>query len=134
MSTYLKALKLLDPKEMQIQTGTQSESLEGQVQALTVSLRSNMAACQLKLGELSQAIANCEMVLEVDPQNVKAYFRLGQALHITGEYDQARLALKKAAGLAPTDAGIRKELQLVELRQKAYLEKEKQAFGKLFQQ
>ncbi len=64
------------------------------------------AACHLKLSKPSEAAADCREVLERDPRNVKALFRLGQALVGLKDYEEAIKQLKQAAELEPNDKGI----------------------------
>lgn len=64
------------------------------------------AACHLKLSKSSEAAADCSEVLERDPRNVKALFRLGQALVGLKDYEEAIKQLKQAAELEPNDKGI----------------------------
>ncbi len=64
------------------------------------------AACHLKLSKSSEAAADCREVLERDPRNVKALFRLGQALVGLKDYEEAIKQLKQAAELEPNDKGI----------------------------
>lgn len=41
----------------------------------------NVAACHLKLGQHYETVRACEKALEIDHDNVKAYFRRGQVGH-----------------------------------------------------
>jgi tetratricopeptide (TPR) repeat protein len=64
------------------------------------------AACGLKLGRPGDAARDCKDVLERDPTNVKALFRLGQALVALKDCEEALRQLQQAAELEPSDKGI----------------------------
>ena len=49
---------------------------------------------------------NPNEVLKLDEDNVKAIYRRAVALEAKGEYDQAKLGLKRAAELAPEDSAV----------------------------
>ena len=78
----------------------------------------NRAASNLKLDKPSDANADCEKVLELDPQSVKALFRKSQALSQmapegAGDANSALLkeakdTLRKAANLEPKNTQVRK--------------------------
>lgn len=65
--------------------------------------------------------------------NVKAHFRLAQALHGRRDFEQALETLAVAQKLAPNDKAILAEIAAVKREIQAYKDKEKRAFSKLFQ-
>ena len=71
--------------------------------------------------------------LELDKDNPKAYFRRGQAYHLSKDLESAKADLEKARQLEPTDKGIQKELNMVVNKIKTVREKEKKVYAKLFQ-
>ena len=73
----------------------------------------NIAACQLRLGDLHGAVATCSEVLAEDGGNAKALFRRGKARAALGQGDAALADLAKAAAAAPEDVGIARELAAV---------------------
>jgi tetratricopeptide (TPR) repeat protein len=92
------------------------------VDAVRIPLWLNVAACSLKLGaaELEdakassrRAIESCSEVLKLEPNNVKALFRRGQAYQLGSRLENARADLVKAAHLEPTDVLIRRALTAV---------------------
>ena len=44
-----------------------------------MSCRSNLALCKLNVKEYEQVVDQCERVLDYDPQNTKAAYRMSQA-------------------------------------------------------
>ena len=71
-------------------------------------------------------------MLAEDANNVKALFRRGKARRLLGQSDVAAEDLKKAAKLAPGDAGIKRELLALREEERAAREKERQMFKGLF--
>ena len=64
-----------------------------------MSCRSNLALCKLNVKEYEQVVDQCERVLDYDPQNTKAAFRMSQAcfeLSDGASVSQLRSALKYA--------------------------------------
>ncbi|KAM3939960.1 peptidyl-prolyl cis-trans isomerase FKBP8 isoform 1-T3 [Leptodactylus fuscus] len=70
----------------------------------------NLAASQLKLDHFEAALKSCNMVLEQQPENIKALFRKGKVLAQQGEYSEAIAILRKALKLEPTNKTIHSEL------------------------
>jgi len=67
----------------------------------------------MKLGEGYDAANSCTEALKIDPQNVKALFRRGQAFLMANEFEKARESLLQAAKLDPQNKPIRTELEKV---------------------
>lgn len=61
-------------------------SLEGEEKekrdVLVLAARLNLAACELKLGDDTEAIKHCNEALAISPNNAKAYFRRAQVICI----------------------------------------------------
>ncbi|RUP42105.1 hypothetical protein BC936DRAFT_138280 [Jimgerdemannia flammicorona] len=66
-----------------------------QSRALTIAIGTNMAACHLKLEEYELASKACLEVLERDPKNVKAVYRLSQAYLHLREYERGIVEVGK---------------------------------------
>lgn len=79
-------------------------------------LYSNRAACFLKLGQHEKAQADAEKALEFNPDNIKANFRRGLALHAMGKYMEALPVLAKAHKIEPHNKQIKQALQFCEVR------------------
>eukprot|EP01048_Picozoa_sp_COSAG05_P016222 COSAG05_NODE_2062_length_3622_cov_2.109282_2_plen_558_part_00 len=67
----------------------------------------NRAACYVKLERFGSAVKDCTRVLEVDPQNVKAWYRRGESRYQMKMVDDARDDLAQAVQLAPKDRQVR---------------------------
>ncbi|XP_068224288.1 peptidyl-prolyl cis-trans isomerase D-like [Palaemon carinicauda] len=110
-----------------------NEEDEKAINGLAVSCLLNHALCCTKLNLFSKSIGDCSEALEMDESNAKAYFRRGQAYHMSKDLEMARKDLERAKQLEPEDKGIAKELSLVVNKIKAQRDKEKKAYAKLFQ-
>lgn len=56
-----------------------------------------------KMGLWNEAIMRWERIIEIDPQNSKAYNNLGVAYEAKGDFDKAMSAYKKAMELEPNN-------------------------------
>ncbi|KAF1775477.1 Peptidyl-prolyl cis-trans isomerase, FKBP-type [Phytophthora cactorum] len=92
--------------------------------ALKVSCYLNIAVAKFKLKEYPVCSRACDDTLELDPQNVKAYYRRAQALITPAssgalEFDRAISDLQKAYAIDPENREVRKLLrELMEQRTK----------------
>jgi peptidylprolyl isomerase len=99
--------------------------------ALLVSLLLNAAAAQLKLGDNSDAAKNCDKVLKLEPKNVKALFRKGQALLGKSEFKDAKATLKLAYKEDPKNKQVIALLKKVDATAKKQKEEEKQRMARM---
>lgn len=77
---------------------------------------SNRSACFLKLGQHEKAEEDARRALELNPNNLKAVFRRGLALHAMGRYFDALPVLAEAHKLEPNNKQIKQALQFCEVR------------------
>ena len=77
---------------------------------------SNRAACFLKLGQHEKAEEDAKAALDVNPDNLKALFRHGLALHAMGRYFEALPILAKAHEKEPHNKQIKQALQFCDVR------------------
>ena len=77
-----------------------------EIRQLVLALHLNLAAARLKMAEPTEALAQCDAALVVDPGNSKAMYRKGQALLKLGEPKDARVTLMAAHKLSPQDKQI----------------------------
>ncbi|XP_069864677.1 peptidyl-prolyl cis-trans isomerase FKBP8 isoform X2 [Dipodomys merriami] len=83
---------------------------EEQLLQLKVKCLNNLAASQLKLDHYRAALRSCSLVLQHQPDNVKALFRKGKVLAQQGEYSEAIPILRTALKLEPSNKTIHAEL------------------------
>ena len=79
-------------------------------------LYSNRAACFLKLGQHEKAEEDAQRALAINPDNIKANFRHGLALHAMGKYLAALPVLAKAHKMEPHNKQVKQALQFCEVR------------------
>ena len=75
---------------------------------------SNRAACALKLGDHQQALNDTNACIALDPENIKANFRKGLALHAMGRYREACPVLGLALKKEPNNKQIKEALLFAE--------------------
>jgi len=81
--------------------------------------RLNSAACLLKLQGYTAASAQASAVINAEPGNAKAHFRLGQALAALGDLPNAQASLTEAIKLDPSVREPRDALAALKARIKA---------------
>jgi len=110
------------------------ESEEKELNQARIPLYLNLATCNLKLDEISKAIKNAQRVIEIDPNNAKAHFRIGQAYLASSEFQLSLHHIIKAATFDPTNKEFRTELEVVKKKIEEHKEYQKkhQAFRGIF--
>lgn len=102
-------------KAEELPDATENTTATKQLFARDVIL-SNRAAAFLKLGQHEKAAADSSKAKEINPQNVKALFRHGLALHAMKQYKDAIPILAEAHKLEPNNKQIKEALQFAEVR------------------
>ncbi len=69
----------------------------------------NLAHCHLKKNNPKEAIKTATESIEYNKSNPKAYFRLGLAQKLNGDFEDAKASLATAIKLAPNDVNLRNE-------------------------
>ncbi|XP_053558936.1 peptidyl-prolyl cis-trans isomerase FKBP8 [Bombina bombina] len=106
INSYDIALKIVNSSsKVDFTAEEETELLDVKIKCLN-----NLAASQLKLDHYEAALKSCNMVLENQPENIKALFRKGKVLAQQGEYSEAIAILRKALKLEPTNKTIHAEL------------------------
>eukprot|EP00947_MAST-08B_sp_MAST-8B-sp1_P004293 g4293.t1 len=108
------------------------EKLEGDIKALQISLFNNGCVAKIKLSDFGAAIQDATKALEIDPKNVKALWKRGEARMKFGLLKAARADVLAACKLEPKNKTLRKALADVKKAQDAAKAEEKKAFGGLF--
>lgn len=86
-----------------------TEEQKTQRQEILHLLLLNLAHCHTKKNNPKEAIKAATESLEHNKTNPKAYFRLGVALKLNGDFDAAKENLATAIKLAPNDINLRNE-------------------------
>eukprot|EP01061_Rhynchopus_euleeides_P045197 TRINITY_DN8034_c1_g1_i1.p2 TRINITY_DN8034_c1_g1~~TRINITY_DN8034_c1_g1_i1.p2 ORF type:complete len:699 (+),score=388.89 TRINITY_DN8034_c1_g1_i1:111-2207(+) len=97
-----------------------------------LSCHLNIASAAIKLTKYQLAAKNATQALEFEPKSAKAYFRRGQAQRLMKDFKSAREDLTQANELSGGDAGIKKELDLLEKQEAEQLKKDKKMYAKMF--
>ncbi|XP_053321691.1 peptidyl-prolyl cis-trans isomerase FKBP8 [Spea bombifrons] len=106
INSYDIALKIVNSSsKVEFSPEEEAELLDVKIKCLN-----NLAASQLKLDHYEAALKSCNMVLEHQPENIKALFRKGKVLTHQGEYSEAIAILRKALKLEPANKTIHGEL------------------------
>jgi len=98
-SQYKKGIALLD--FLQYSAPVMAQRMREMVTQLQVDLNNNAAQAAIKLEEWELAAACADKALKVQPENVKAAYRLGVARQSQGDLDSARKQMKKVLQLDP---------------------------------
>eukprot|EP00731_Ephydatia_muelleri_P023155 Em0015g738a len=109
---YKKALRKLEDIRLK------DEAEEDQWKSVLLKLYLNMALCSHKQRKPKVVITNSKKALEIDANNMKAFFRLGQAYMQLGEFKKSRDHFSKARRLDPGNAEIRHELEQLDRTQR----------------
>jgi len=112
--------------------GAPTADQEVEARTLLVAASNNAAACMLKTNDYAAAVTHARSALALEPDNTKALFRCGCGLAKSGEHEEARALLVRAAKGDPQNKAIRKELAAVKAAVAAAKKREKAQFGGLF--
>jgi len=80
----------------------------------SAALYCNRAFCNVKLCFSGEALNDVDEALKLDPANVKAHYRAGQALLQLGKVKEALREFKACATLAPADPDAAEKVKIVE--------------------
>ncbi|CAM6089988.1 unnamed protein product [Calypogeia fissa] len=123
---YERAAKLIE-----YDSGFDDEQKK-KAKVLKVTCNLNNAACKLKLKDHKEAVKLTTKVLEVEPQNVKALYRRGQAYIELYDLDVAEWDYKKALELDPQNREIRAAVKALKLKQAEQNKKEAKMYSNMF--
>ncbi|XP_052795457.1 peptidyl-prolyl cis-trans isomerase D-like [Mya arenaria] len=130
ISKYEKCLRYLEKLS---DDADLSEEKEKEIETTySLPLHLNQAACKLQLKDFEGTVKDCDEVLDVSPDNIKALFRKGQALVNLKDWDNAEETLNKAASVDPNDKGIKREMERVRRAKVEEKAKEKQMYARMF--
>lgn len=92
----------------------------------------NAALCYLKTKDFLKAKVRSEKVIKLDPDNVKGYFRLGEAFLGLKEYKNAVKAYENALKCEPENSAAKKQLNAARKLLKTQTEDEKRLYSSIF--
>ena len=73
-----------------------------------------------------------DQALDIEPNNVKALMRRGQAKMQSGFYSEAKKDLKKAASLDASNSYVKKLLKICTAKNKAYNQQQQKLYANMF--
>lgn len=126
INSYNKAIKILESGSLQ-GTPTKLQDLAD----CRLKCCNNMAACQLKVEAYDAAMKSCQAVLDLQPENVKALFRLGKAHTAKGNTKEGIQYLQKAFRLEPESKVIKQEIKKLSQKISKETELEKNMYKKM---
>jgi len=97
-----------------------------------ISGRLNSALVHLKLRETAECIKQIEKVLEKEPKNVKALYRLAQALESRKDYDEAIVEYKKILEIEPDNKAAQQQILVCKNALAELRAQEKKRYTNLF--
>merc|ERR1712154_584105 len=128
---YSKALGVFSESDLKKDDIKEEEKKE--IKTNQASCHSNTALCKLKLKQFTDCIESCVKALELEPENVKAIYRRGQAHAYNGNNPSALVDLKKAKELNPEDKQIQKMVEVIRKRLRLEKKKEKDLYRGMFE-
>jgi tetratricopeptide (TPR) repeat protein len=92
----------------------------------------NIGACQLKLKEYRSALETCQKALELDANNEKGLFRMGQAYQGLAEYQEAINQYQRVIEINAQNRDAQNSISACHQKIKEYNQKEKALYSKMF--
>ena len=130
---YSKSVQYLAAVDPDIPLEVESmEEHEKEIVSLRTVCLLNLAACQLKLEQYDSVVRNCSRVLEVEPRNVKSWYRKAKALLAMRDYESARSDLMRAKELDPGNQAVNELLRVVDVQESAHMAKYRDALKAMF--
>ncbi|CAG9324360.1 unnamed protein product [Blepharisma stoltei] len=126
---YREALSYIedDPLDQEDVNETSRE-----LKTLKTQLYSNLAICNVKLGEWGEAINNCNEALKIEPNNIKVLFRRASARVNFGLPEEALEDCKAGLAIEPENADFKVLRSKINQRLKEEREKDKKRYGNMF--
>lgn len=103
-----------------------------ELRQLKLQLYSNLAMCDLKAQDWSQAIHNCNEALKIDPNNIKVLFRRASARLSYGLLDDALRDVTKGLEVEPSNKDLKALESKIRAKEKANKQEEKKMYGNIF--
>lgn len=127
---YKKAGRYID--HLRESMGATEDDEEEEIRKVEVPCCLNIAAAMIAEKKWDEAKKECDKVIEIQEDNIKALFRRGQCHLGKRDYDLALIDLNKAKELEPNDKGIQNEIAKTKKAKMEYAKKEKQMYSKMF--
>jgi len=129
--SYTKAVKILDTDSGGSGDASGTASDLQKILDEKMKVYNNLAATQMKLLAYDQAIKSCDSVIKLQPNNVKALFRKGQALESKKDTAEALVYFKRSLKLDPNSKRIKQDVDRLSKLAKQQEDKEKKLYAKM---
>ncbi|KAG8237760.1 hypothetical protein J437_LFUL014303 [Ladona fulva] len=127
LKQYKKIVKFIEHD-----TGFEGEKND-QRKAVLLATHLNMSMCYLKLNEFIDAREQCSKALELDAQNVKGFFRRGQALLGINEPELAKVDFEGVLKIEPNNKAASNQVLICIQKIKEQKKNEKKIYANMFE-
>lgn len=132
---YLKDVENPSPLEKMSGGGDGKPKVSEKELIIIKNLRSicynNLAACLSKTGNFDKVIEYTTKTLDIEPKNVKALFRRGEALIKQEDFEKAEKDLLEVKRLDKTTTCVEKYFPIIEAAKKRQMSLEKEMYKKM---
>ena len=130
---YKKAMQFYQKVKKYLEYDTDLEE-ENKEKRNTIKLAThlNIAMCQIKLGDYTAAREECDNALELDVNNVKAYFRRATCYFSVHDYESAKDDYEKVLTFEPGNKAAKNRVLICYQKLKQFKEKEKHIYAGMF--
>ncbi|XP_067359254.1 peptidyl-prolyl cis-trans isomerase FKBP5 isoform X2 [Channa argus] len=116
--------------EMECGIGIETQK---KIQDLVSTAHLNLALCFLRTKEFSQAIDNCNKVMELDENNEKALYRRGEARLHCNDFSLAMADFQQVLQVNPSNRAARAQISICQSKIKEHHEQDKKTYANMFQ-
>jgi FK506-binding protein 4/5 len=99
---------------------------------MSISIYLNKALCHQRLSDQDEVRHACNEALVMDPKNVKALFRRGQANLSLGEIEKALADFEKVQEIEPENKAALNQITICNQKIKSYKDDEKKRYKNMF--
>ncbi|XP_031613381.1 peptidyl-prolyl cis-trans isomerase FKBP5 [Oreochromis aureus] len=117
---------------LEIEYGT-GEVQQKKIQDYILTSHLNLALCFLRLKEFTQAVDNCNKVIELDENNEKALYRRGEARLCRNEFSLALADFQQVLQVNSANRAARAQISICQSKIKEHHEKDKKTYANMFQ-
>ncbi|SCN12640.1 peptidyl-prolyl cis-trans isomerase, putative [Plasmodium malariae] len=110
----------------------ESEPEKNEQNQLEINLHLNLALTKFHMSNYYECISECSTVLNLDKNNIKAYYRKGQAYMSLDLYNEAKQEFLKVLEIDPSDNNVKKSLSILKKKILIYNKKNKLVCSKFF--
>lgn len=127
LNKYLSVVNLLE------YSNPMDDKYKSDFEKQLISGRLNSALVHLKLGQNAESAKQLEKVLEKDPSNVKALYRLAQAYEGRKDFNEAIAEYKKILGIEPENKAAQQQILVCKNALAELRAVEKKRYHRLFE-